>query len=313
MKYNTLIPDAPLVSEIGIGAWQLGVNSGWRNMTETEAVALVHAALDMGINFFDTAPNYGNGTSEMRLGKALKAMDRDRIVINTKFGHTDTGTTNYDSKNILQSLEKSLTRLQVDYVDTFILHNPPHAYLDGNKTDHYEILEKLRGQGKIKAYGASLDTYHEIELLLNTTNSQVIEIFFNILHQDTARAFKMVQEKFVGVIVKIPLDSGWLTGKYDENSIFNDIRKRWSKADVKTRARLVDRIKDLIRPETNLAQIAISFCLAYEAVSTVIPGNASVQQLMHNMESVSKPISNQLLKKLEAFYQDEVRELNLPW
>jgi aryl-alcohol dehydrogenase-like predicted oxidoreductase len=198
-------------------------------------------------------------------------------------------------------------------LDSLILHNPPYAYLDGNKTDHYEILEKLKEQGKIKAYGASLDSYKEIEQLLKTTNSQVIEVFFNILHQDTARAFSMAKEKSIGIIVKIPLDSGWLTGKYDEHSIFNDIRKRWSRADIKTRALLVERIKDLIRSETNLTQLAISFCLAYDAVSTVIPGNTNVEQLTQNMASISKPISKQLLKKLETFYQDEVRQLNLPW
>jgi aryl-alcohol dehydrogenase-like predicted oxidoreductase len=312
MKYNTLIPNSTLVSEIGLGAWQLGVNSGWQNMTEAEAVKLVHTALDLGINFFDTAPNYGEGTSEVRLGLALKKIDRDHIIINTKFGHTDEGIINYDSKNIQQSLEKSLKRLQVDYVDSFILHNPPFSYLDGNKNDHYEILERLKEQGKIKAYGASLDTYKEIELLLNTTNSKVIEVFFNILHQDAARAFNMAMEKSVGVIVKIPLDSGWLTGKYDEHSIFSGIRKRWSRADIKTRAILVDRIKDLIRPETNLAQVAISFCLAYDAVSTVIPGNINAEQLAQNMASISTPISKELLKKLEAFYEDEVRGLNLP-
>jgi len=117
----------------------------------------------------------------------------------------------------------------------------------------------------------------------------------------------------VGIIVKIPLDSGWLSGKYDENSVFSDIRKRWSKGDIKTRASLVRKIKDIIGIETNLAQTAISFCLAYEAVSTVIPGNTSKDQLNTNIASISKPISKELLKKLENFFQNEVKNLNLPW
>jgi aryl-alcohol dehydrogenase-like predicted oxidoreductase len=313
MNYKTLISTAPLVSEIGVGAWQLGVNSGWKAMTESEAVVLVHTALDLGVNFFDTAPNYGHGTSELRLGKALKKIDRDSIVINTKFGHTDTGTTNYDSTSIRKSLEGSLKRLQVEYVDSILIHNPPFPYLDGHQNDHYEILESLKAEGKIKAYGASLDTYDEIKRLLETTNSEVIEVFFNILHQDAARAFALAKEKKVGIIVKIPLDSGWLSGNYNENSVFQDIRKRWSRSDIETRARLVDQLKNSIGPETTLSQAAISFCLAYDAVSTVIPGNTSIQQLENNLASISKPISKELLKKLEQFYQDEVKALNLPW
>ena len=313
MKYNQLINESAAVSEIGLGAWQLGIKSGWKEMTENEAIELVQTSLEMGVNFFDTAPNYGLGSSELRLGKALKAYDRDRLVVNTKFGHKDTGGTNYDSNDIRRSLEGSLQRLQMDYVDSLILHNPPYELLDGNKNDHYEILERLKAEGKIKAYGASLDTYKEIELLLQTTNSKVIEVFFNIIHQDAARSFDLAKEKNVGIIVKIPLDSGWLTGKYDENSVFSDIRKRWSKADIKTRAILIDKVKNIIGNQANLAQAAISFCLGFDAVTTVIPGNTNVQQLKENISGLSNPVSKELIEKLEAFYQNEVKELNIPW
>lgn len=313
MKYNRLVEQSTLVSEIGLGAWQLGVNSGWKGMTDEEATEMVHKAIELGVNFFDTAPNYGRGTSESRLGAALKNYDRDTIVINTKFGHTDAGKTNYSSDTLRESLEGSLRRLQVDYVDSLILHSPPFELLDGNKNDHYEILEKLKEEGKIRAYGASLDTYDQINLLLQTTQSKVIELFFNILHQDPARAFEMAKEKKVGIIVKIPLDSGWLSGKYDENSVFTDIRKRWKASDIQTRAMLVNRIKEIIHPETNLSQMAISFCLAYDAVSTVIPGNTSIQQLTNNMASVSTPVSTELVKRLEQFYEEEVKPLSLPW
>jgi len=313
MKYNRFTKQTPLISEIGIGAWQLGKNSGWKTMNEKEAIAIVHQSLELGVNFFDTAPNYGLGTSELRLGIALKGIDRDKIVINTKFGHTDTGETNYHPEYIRESLEGSLKRLQLDYVDSFIFHNPPFAYLDGNKNDHYEILEKLKKEGKIKAYGASLDTFSEMKLFMDTTKGEVIEAFYNILHQDAARAFDLALEKQVGIIVKIPLDSGWLSGKYNENSHFDDIRKRWSKNDIKTRATLVNSIKNIVGEEKNLAKTAISFCLAHDAVSTVIPGNATINQLKSNIDSNSNPISKELVSKLEAFYQNEVKELNLPW
>ena len=313
MKYNRYIKSSASVSEIGLGAWQLGNNSGWQDMPEQEAVALVEKALDYGINFFDTAPNYGYGSGETRLGKALKGVDRSKIVINTKFGHTDSGATNYSSNSIRQSLEGSLKRLQVEYVDSLLIHNPPTAYLDGTKNDHYEILERLIEEGKLKAYGASLDTYEEMKLFMDTTNATVIEAFFNILHQDAARAFAMASEKEVAIIAKIPLDSGWLSGKYTASSTFHDIRSRWSKADIETRAHLVNRVKEIIQPEDDLAQKAISFCLAYDAVATVIPGNVSIAQLTQNVESIKKPISSELVKQLEKFYQTEVNELNLPW
>ena len=313
MKYNKYIKKSPLVSEIGLGAWQLGENSGWKSMSEKEAIDMVYKSIELGVNFFDTAPNYGHGTSELRLGKALKNFDRSKIVINTKFGHTASGQTNYNSNYIRESLEGSLKRLQVDYIDSLIIHNPPFEYLDGNNNPHYEILERLMDEGKINAYGASLDTYNDMKLFMDTTNCSVIEAFFNILHQDAALAFSLAQKKDVGIIVKIPLDSGWLSGKYNAESIFNDIRNRWSKIDVLTRNNLIKKVKNIIDQENNLAQSAISFCLAYDAVSTVIPGNTTITQLKSNLESANKPISKELVKKLEDFYQNEVKHLNLPW
>ena len=313
MKYKKYIKDSINISEIGLGAWQLGQNSGWKSMTEIEAIKLVHKSLDFGINFFDTAPNYGHGTGEERLGKALKDVDRSKIVINTKFGHTHTGTLNFSSNYIRESLEGSLKRLQVEYVDSLIIHNPPSEYFDGSKNDHYEILDKLIEEGKIRAYGASLDTYDDIKLLMDTTNSKVIETFFNIFHQDTLRGFEKAQNKEVGIIVKIPLDSGWLTGKYNAESRFNDIRSRWSKEDIETRAKLVNKVKSIIGTEENLAQIAIAFCLAYDAVSTVIPGNVNIEQLTSNVQSTDISISRSLIEKLEKLYQSEIKKLNLPW
>lgn len=313
MNYKKYIKDAIPVSEIGLGAWQLGQHSDWKSMSEHEAIKLVHKSLDLGINFFDTAPNYGFGTSEERLGKAFKAIDRSKIVINTKFGHTHTGALNFSSDHIRASLEGSLKRLQTDYVDSLIIHNPPSTYFDGNKNDHYDILERLIEEGKIKAYGASLDTYEDMKLLMDTTDAKVIEVFFNIFHQDTRRGFEIAKQKEVGIIVKIPLDSGWLTGKYNAQSQFTDIRSRWSEEDKKMRAGLLDQLKAIVENEKHLVQYAIAFCLAYDAVSTVIPGNLNIEQLTQNVESSAISISPHLREKLENFYQSEIKHLNLPW
>lgn len=313
MRYNTLIPDTPSVSEIGLGAWQLGESADWKSLTETEAINLAKTAYDAGVNFFDTAPNYGHGSSEERLGKALKGVDRSSYVINTKFGHSATGALNFEASAIRSSLEGSLKRLQTDYVDSLIFHNPPLEYLDGNKNDHYEILDQLKEEGKIKAYGASLDTYEEMKLFMETTHGQVIEAFFNILHQDAARAFPLAQQKGVGIIAKIPLDSGWLGGKYDQNSTFDDIRSRWSRTDIQTRAKLVEQLKTLLGKEHQLHEVALAFCLAHEAVSTVIPGNKNLQQLKANIKSVQEPLPENLVIELHRFYKDEVAPLGLPW
>lgn len=313
MQYRKYTNSSIQVSEFGLGAWQLGENAGWRNMSEQEAINMVHHSLDVGINFFDTAPIYGLGSSESRLGKALKSIPRDQFVINTKFGHGVSGETDFSAGSIRKSLEGSLRRLKLDVIDSLIIHNPPLDMLDGNKNNQYELLENLVKEGKIKAYGASLDTYEEMKLFMETTNGKVIEAFFNILHQDAARAFEMAQAQEVAIIVKIPLDSGWLSGKYNARSSFADVRARWTKQDIATRAQLVERVKEIIGPETQLSHAALSFCLAYDAVSTIIPGNTSLSQLNDNLKCLENPLDQQTIKKLEAFYEKEVRHLHLPW
>lgn len=123
----------------------------------------------------------------------------------------------------------------------------------------------------------------------------------------------MAKENEVAIIVKIPLDSGWLTGRYDENSKFDDIRSRWTNDDKKVRSELVNKVKKIIPDENKIVQTAIAFCLAFDAVSTVIPGNKNIKQLMSNLESTNEPISEELVKRLQSFYKEEVESLHLPW
>lgn len=313
MLYRKFFEGSAKVSSIGMGGWQLGVNSGWSGMSDSEAQYLIQAALESGINFFDTAPNYGNGTSEERLGKALKGTDRASVVINSKFGHMANGVTNYNADSIRSSVEGSLQRLQTDHIDSLLFHSPPATYLNGNQNPHYEILERLKEEGKIRAYGASLDSYDEIKLLIDTTGSQVIEVLFNILHQDAARAFEEASKKGVGIIVKIPLDSGWLSGKYFANSSFKGIRSRWNAADIANRAKLVHQVKTILGDNFSLPIAAIAFCLAFEAVSTVIPGSLNTHQLSQNLQAINFPLPQETVEKLMDFYRDEVVPLAIPW
>lgn len=313
MKYNHYVDGCPLVSEIGFGAWQLGNNIDWSAMTDEEAVALVHEALKQGVNFFDTAPNYALGHSERLLGIALKDIPRDTIVVSTKFGHCSDGSQNYDASAIRSSIEGSLKRLQMDYIDSVLLHSPDPKYLDGNQNEHYEIFEALKKEGLIRAYGASLENSRDMITFMETTKGQVIEAFFNILHQDTRFAFDLALEKGVAIIAKIPLDSGWLSGKYNKKSTFVGIRERWTREDIEKRSMLVDQLKYLSNNMTTLPQVAINYCLAYEAVSTVIPGAKNVKQLEANIKAIEQPLERDLVHWLEKFYDKEVVAQKLVW
>lgn len=273
----------------------------------------MHKALDLGVNFFDTAPVYGKGTSELRLGKAFVGKDRSKLVINSKFGRLADGRVDFDAKHIAATVEGSLKRLGIDYLDSVIIHSPPFAFLDGRNQEHYAILDRLKEVGKIKAYGASIDSVNEIEMLLKTTNTTIIHAFFNVFHQDALDAAERIVEKNATVVAKIPLDSGWLTGKYTKDSVFTGVRNRWSKAEIATRAQLVDRFRSLVGTDRNLAQTALAFCLGNRLIASVIPGCVSEQQLVSNIESASKPLSNEMIKQLHAFYKEEIKPLRLPW
>ncbi|RSK29046.1 aldo/keto reductase [Bacillus sp. HMF5848] len=311
MKTRTLGDTGIHVSEVGFGAWQLGNDKDWSAMTETEAMHLVHAALSEGCNFFDTAPNYGSGNSETLLGKALKGK-RDQVVINTKFGHHADGTLNFDVNALRYSVEGSLRRLQTDYVDTILLHNPPYELLNGD-SPHYEVLEQLKAEGKIRAYGASVDSSKDMLQLIETTNSKVIEVLFNIMHQETTQAFNKAKEKGVGLIAKVPLDSGWLSGKYDAGSVFHDIRSRWTDADKVRRTALIQQIKELTHYEPKLNRTALRFILAHEEISTVIPGVKNLSQLQENMAAASERMPQELVEKLHEFWREHIEKQPLPW
>ncbi|MCM3665173.1 aldo/keto reductase [Mesobacillus subterraneus] len=311
MNYRQLGSTGIKVSEVGFGAWQLGNARDWEGMEDNQAIRLVHEALDHECNFFDTAPNYGGGKSESLLGRALTSK-RSEAVINSKFGHHPDNTLNFDPQKIRSSVEDSLRRLKMDYLDSVLLHNPPFEILTGS-TDHFEVLESLKQEGKIRAYGASVDSAREMEELILNTGSQVIEVMFNIFHQEPRKAFKMAAEKNVGLIVKVPLDSGWLSGKYDESSVFTDIRSRWDQDQLTKRAELLPVLKEMLEPGESLVQMALRYILYYQEVSTVIPGNKNLEQLMENISASGKRISVEKAKKLEELWEEKLQADPLGW
>ncbi|MFT3892276.1 MAG: aldo/keto reductase [Anaerolineales bacterium] len=194
------------VSEIGLGAWQLA-NPDWGVSDKAEALKIVQASLEAGCNFFDTAPGYGGGRSEELLGQGLKSVRKD-VIICTKFGHTAEGTSDWRVESIRPSLEASMKRLQTDYLDIVLMHNPSRELMDGCVAAHYEEFEKLKAEGMIRAYGVSLDWREELDLVLDTTKSQAAEVFFNALYQETLPAYPKAQERGMGLIIKVPLELG---------------------------------------------------------------------------------------------------------
>lgn len=299
------------VSELGFGAWQLGNanKNEWGDLNQ-DPIRLVHAAIDQGINFFDTAPNYGQGASMEYLGKALVGK-RAAVVVNTKFGHNPEGE-NFDHKTLKKTVEKTLTTLKTDYIDSVLLHSPVIELCDG-ESPHYKVFEELVQEGKILGFGASLDDYQSIHKLVTTTPSNIVMPLYNINFQDSGNAFKEAAEKDYGIVVKVPLDSGWLTGKFTSESTFDDIRSRWSGDDIEHRFALQQKLLKIIGTEMTLHEAALSFILAQSEVSTVIPGIKNEQQLADNIAASQKSISPELKQKLKEYYDTQVKSAPLGW
>ena len=313
MHYRRLGKTELQVSEIGFGAWQLGNGDQWGGMTDATAHELVAAALDLGCNLFDTAPNYALTRSETLLGEALKGR-RDQVVLVSKFGHRPDGEPDYSVDAFWQSLEGSLQRLQTDYLDVVLIHSPPLAQLNG-QDPIWGAMKAAQQQGKVRFYGASTDYAHEVREVLDTTDSQVLELLFNALHQDVRLAFDRVRRDDVGVITKVPLDSGWLSGKYSAESRFEGVRTRWSEADIRQRAKLVNQLDWLTEDGHPLAEQALAYLLSYREVSSVIPGVRSPAQLKTNFAADGRRLSAAERERLESFWDDfthQGRDL-LPW
>ncbi len=312
MNYRSFGATGIQVSEIGLGAWQLA-NPDWHLSDRNEAERIVHCSLEAGCNFFDTAPGYGGGVSEEILGKALKPVKREQIVICTKTGYTADGVEDFSTGAIRPILETSLRRLQTDYVDILLLHNPPRALMDGRVATQYAELEALKQEGKIRAYGVSLDWREEMELVMSTTQSQAFEVYFNAFYQEMLPAFAAAQQKGIGLIVKVPLDSGWLSGRYRESHRFDDVRNRWTPEVIARRAALVEKFAQIAPPDRSLVHTALQFCLAQPGVSTVIPGAKSVEQALDNIAAAEKPLPAECVQAIYDLWRNEIASDPLPW
>jgi aryl-alcohol dehydrogenase-like predicted oxidoreductase len=310
MKYRKYKKIDKNISVLGFGGWQLGNADFWGDMTYDYGVELVKEAINKGVNFFDTAPGYSEGLSERIIGEGIKGY-RDKVFINTKFGHKADGTSDFSVSSIKESIESSCERLNTDYLDSVIIHNPEKYILEG-KTDHFIELDRLKKLGKIRAYGVSVDSLEELKVILNNIELDVIEVMFNIIHQEVTEVFDEIEKRGILLIIKVPLDSGWLTGKYNDLSEFSGIRKRWDSDTKKTRNNIINEIKSIDKDE-NLVKYAISFILSFSAVTTVIPGVKNKNQLASNIESVNFELSEQTKMKLINLYNKVIKKQNIPW
>jgi aryl-alcohol dehydrogenase-like predicted oxidoreductase len=300
------------VSELGLGAWQLGERS-WNGPGEEESMRIVDEALALGCTFVDTAPIYGGGRSEELLGQALRERRR-RVVVCTKFGYWPDRTADFSPDRIEESVEGSLRRLRTDYLDVLLIHSPPDPGVLDPSAPHYVTLERLKSEGVVRAYGVSLaeDSSAELERVLETT-SQVVEVRFNALHQEPLAGMEHATGQGVGVIVKVPLESGWLSGRYRAQSTFDDVRSRWTRDEIMRRARLVQGFERILPEGTPVAHGALQFVLAQSAVSTAAPGAKSVAQLRENVAAADGSLPSKVVAAIRDLWERELRDAPLAW
>lgn len=310
MKTKPYPNNSKQASRLGFGAWPLGNTAHGKTMSIEDGVALVEKALEEGVTFFDTAPNYAKGRSETILGKALEGK-RDQVIINTKFGHDANDVIDFGEERIVPSIEASMKRLKTDYLDSVILHNPDHSVLKG-ETGHFDILARLKEEGRIKAYGVSIDTPEELRMVLDRDDIDVIELLFNIYSQSSRELFDEVKDRGIALIIKVPLDSGWLTGKYTKESTFSDIRSRWT-PEIKARRDALTRELESLLGTEKLAPEAMRFIWSFDAVTTVIPGIRTESQLYDHLEAEKKPMDSKKVEKLKAFHDEKIKDDPLPW
>ncbi|WP_291382266.1 aldo/keto reductase [Demequina sp.] len=302
------------VSEIGLGSWQLGRSAQWPDGPhEDDAVRLVHAALDAGVTFIDTAPGYAEGRSELNIGAAIRGGRRDHVVICTKFGHRPDGGSDWEPASIERSILRSAERMGTDHLDIVVLHSPPPEVLDGTRSEHYEVLERLKLKGLIRAYGASVDWGADVDTVLRTSTSQALEVRMSALFQETWPSLERARDQGVGTIIKVPLESGWLSGRYTADTTFAGVRARWSRDDIALRAGLVDEFRSLLPTGVSVPHGALRFLLAHNGVSTVIPGARTVDLLRDSIAAAAEPLPAATVESIRDFYARRLAGSPLDW
>jgi aryl-alcohol dehydrogenase-like predicted oxidoreductase len=310
MKYRKLGRSAMDVSEIGFGAWAIG--GSWGPQNEQDSVAALHKALDLGVNFIDTAAGYGDGKSERIIAEVLKSR-KEKVVVATKTpplpgnwppSPYDNMDERYPEKYLRENVEERLRNLQTDCLDVLQLHTWTRAW--NRNPRPFEILRKLQAEGKIRAIGVSTPEQDQNSVidLMRGGWIDTVQVIYNIFEQEpAAELLPVAQETNVGIIVRVVFDEGSLTGKFTPETKFapDDFRNNYFAGDRLERAvKRADKVKaDIDGSGFTLAQTAIKFALMHPAVSTVIPGIRNVAQAEANVAvSDLAPLSDELMVKL---------------
>lgn len=308
-----------MVSEVGLGTWQIG--GSWGTVEDKTAMEILHTATESGITFFDTADVYGDGRSEKFIGKFLK-QHPNSIYVATKLGrNSDPGwPENFTPEAMIRHTENSLTRLGLERLDLIQLHCIPQEVLEDGAV--FDVLRDLKKQGKIADFGASVESVEEGLICLKQEGLASLQVIFNIYRQKLITdLFAQAKQQGVSIIARVPLASGLLSGKMKKSTTFDETDHRNFNRDGaafnvgETFAGLpfekgVELTEELsaFKPEgMTLAQMALRWILDYDAVSVVIPGASRPAQVVDNA-AISKmpPLPTELHKKLDEFYREKV-------
>jgi aryl-alcohol dehydrogenase-like predicted oxidoreductase len=317
MKYRKFGNADLLVSEIGFGAWAIGggamignISIGWGDADDAVSMQAIEAALDAGINFFDTADIYGLGHSEEMLGKAV-GHDRN-VIIATKVGNVarnDQFTVDYSKKYILNACDQSLERLKRETIDYYQLHSARVDHLE--KGECIEAMEELQKEGKIRYWGLSLNTFDplpEADLLMLRNLGNGFQLVLNILNQRALPVIREANKNGYGVIARMPLQFGLLTGKFDVQTAFpvNDHRRnRLTKEVISNSNEALKPVWELCE-KYNLTktQLALSYVLSHPGVSTIIPGIRTPEHVIQNTTGLAR-LDNTDMKMIEDLGKED--------
>lgn len=315
MEYRELGRTGWKVSTISLGTWAIG--SLWGKVDDRESLAALNRALDLGVNFFDTADVYG---SEPLLGK-LRRQRQEPFYVATKMGmQVNPDAQGYTRKNMTTFVEKSLRNLGVEQLDLMQLHCPPIAVYN---PETFGILDDLVKQGKLRYYGVSVERIVEAEKAIEYPGVQSVMIIFNIFRQRPAEVFfGEAKRRGVGIIVRVPLASGMLTGKMtpattfspDDHRAFNrqgqsfDRGETFSGVDFETGLKAVEELRPLVPPNATMAQMALRWTLMFDAVTCTVPGAKRPAQAEDNARAADlPPLSDSTMEKIRAIYDRHIR------
>ena len=315
MEYRELGRTGWKVSPIGLGTWAMG--SSWGAVDDRESLATLNRALDLGVNLFDTADVYG---SEPLLGQ-LRRQRREPFYIATKMGmQVNPDARGYNRRNMTAFVESSLRNLGTGVIDLMQLHCPPISVYNH---EVFGILDDLVKQGKIRYYGVSVERIAEAEKAIEYPGVQSVMIIFNMFRQRPAEAFfGEAKRRGVGIIARVPLASGMLTGKMtptttfarDDHRSYNrqgqafDRGETFSGVDYETGLQAVEELRPLVPPTATMAQMALRWILMFDTVTCTIPGAKRPTQAEDNIHAADlPPLSDSTMERIRALYDQHIR------